>query len=257
MAVYGYIRVSTAKQNTARQEDALQGQADEIFMDKVSGASTENRPEFQKLMAKIGKGDTLLVVSLDRAFRSLRDALDTIDRLDEVGAEIKSTDGRIDTSDHMGRAFFQVSAVFSEMERNIAAERREEGIEAAKKRGVQFGRPKSLNRQQVLHAHIQINREGKTVSEMAEVLGVSRSTLHRALKREDDLRAIPYDLRKLATHITTWCVMRDVDLFDTVANIHAALKGVKPLEELDIKKFRDGLEVARDLHRNHEIEEDN
>lgn len=249
MAVYGYIRVSTPNQNTARQEDALRGEADAVFVDKVSGASMENRPEFLKLMGKIGKGDTFLVLSLDRAFRSLRDALDTLERLDSVGADFRALDASIDTTTKQGRAFFQMAAVFAEFERGIAAERREQGIKAAKKRGVRFGRPPSLTRAQVLHATIQIGKHGKSVTEMAEVLAVDRSTLHRAIKREEEVRAIPYPIRKLAVDIGTWAIMKDLDLFDATHTLHKALEDIPRMQDVDNETFKAALDVARHMQR--------
>lgn len=252
MAVYGYIRVSTPNQNTARQEDALKDHADRVFMDKASGASMENRTEFHNLLALLREGDTLLVLSLDRAFRSLRDALDTIEHLKDRKAHFRALDTGLDTASPYGELFFNISASFAQFERKIAAQRRDEGIEAAKKRGVRFGRPPALTATQVHHAMVQINSEGKSVTEMAEVLGVDRSTLHRAIKRVDDIRAIPHDVRKLGGHIITWCIMRDIDLFDTAANIHKGLEGIPPMEDMKIDTFKAGLEAARNMQRQHD-----
>lgn len=249
MAVYGYIRVSTPSQNTARQDDALQGQADIVFVDKVSGARSENRPEFQKLMSKISAGDTFLCLSLDRAFRSTRDAIDTIDRLDDVGAEFRALDMNIDTSTEYGRFFYEVVAAFAALDRRVSARRRDEGIEAAKKRGVRFGRPPALTRQQVLHATIQIGKHGKSVTEMAEVLGVDRSTLHRAIKREEEVRATPYPIRKLAVDIGAWAIMKNLDLFDAAHKLHKALEDIPRMQDVDKDTFTAALDVARHQQR--------
>lgn len=254
MTVYGYIRVSRDDQNTGRQEDALRDVVDELVIER--GSAVKERPLFDDLMGNIEQGDTLAVLSLDRAFRNTLEALSCADDLNNLDAHFRILDLGIDTATPAGRLVLTMMAGLAEFERSQLIERTKQGLQAAKARGVTLGRPKSLSRQQVQHSMIQIGKFGKSVTEMAEILNVSRSTLHRALKREEDLRAIPYDLRKLASHITTWCVMRDVDLFDTVATVHAALKGIPPFEELDRHKFRDGLEVARDLHRSHDADDE-
>lgn len=249
MAVYGYIRVSTPNQNTARQEDALHGEADRVFVDKLSGADTQNRPQFLKLMGLIGEGDTLLVTSLDRAFRSLRDALDTIERLQELKAHFRSLDQAFDTTSPHGELFFHISAAFAQFERKIAAKRRDEGIEAAKARGVQFGRPKSLNRGQVLHAMIQVEHHGKSQSEMAEILGVDRSTLWRAIKAEKEIRAVPHDVRRLSIDIGAWAILKELDLFDSADKLHEEMAHVPRVQKSSREIFDAALEVARHMER--------
>ena len=69
----GYIRVSTAEQETARQEKLIQELGvDKIFMEKVSGKNTE-RPELRKMLEYLREGDTLYVESISRLSRSIRD----------------------------------------------------------------------------------------------------------------------------------------------------------------------------------------
>lgn len=249
MTIYGYARLSGDGQNTGRQEHALQALADSVVIER--GWAVKQHPLFDDLMRKIGKGDTLAVPSLDRAFRNTLETLECADDLSKRGAHFRILDLGIDTATPSGRPVLTMLAALAEFERAQLIERTRHGLEAARARGVTLGRPKSLTRQQVQHSMIQIGKFRKSVTEMSEILNVSRSTLHRALKREEELQAIPHDLRKLAGHILAWCVMRNVDIFDADDTVHAALKGIPPFEELAIHKFRDGLEIARDLQRNH------
>ena len=249
MAVYAYIRVSTHNQNTARQEDALRGEADRFFIDKLSGADTQNRPEFLKLMGLISEGDTFLVTSLDRAFRSMRDALDTIESLKEKRAHFRSLNQGLDTSTPDGKLFFHITAAFAEFGREIAAERRNQGIEAAKARGVQFGRPKSLNRTQVIHAMLQIEDHGLSQLEMAEILGVSRHTLWRAIKEEKERRAIPPEIRRLSVDIAAIAIMKELDLFEATETLREALADVPRVQKASPETFAASVEAARLMSR--------
>lgn len=83
--IYGYARVSTTQQDYATQvEDLKQAGATKIFKDKYTG-TTANRPEFDKLMAQIGSGDTLIVTKLDRLARNTQDALNIVKQLNAEG----------------------------------------------------------------------------------------------------------------------------------------------------------------------------
>jgi DNA invertase Pin-like site-specific DNA recombinase len=80
MTMYGYARVSTDGQTLAAQDAALRSAGvDKVYSEKVSGASTTNRPQLRKALAALGEGDVLVVTRLDRLTRSTRDLLNTLD----------------------------------------------------------------------------------------------------------------------------------------------------------------------------------
>ena len=77
----GYVRVSTAEQNTARQEELMRSLGvDEIYIDRMSGKNTA-RPELQKMLEYVRRGDTVIVESISRFARNTRDLLELVDAL--------------------------------------------------------------------------------------------------------------------------------------------------------------------------------
>ena len=150
---YGYIRVSTREQNEDRQVIALQeaGVAEEnIYMDKQSGKDFD-RPQYKKLLRKIKKDDLLYIKSIDRLGRNYEEILEQWRVLTkEKGVDIVVLDMRLlDTrrgKDLMGTFLsdivLQVLSFVSENERTNIRQRQAEGIAAARKRGVRFGRPR-------------------------------------------------------------------------------------------------------------------
>lgn len=142
MARIGYIRTSTDRQSHARQIDGLRGQVDQIFIEDGVSASGRSRPVFDKAMASLKPGDTFVVWSLDRAFRSVIDALRELDRLSAAGIGFRSLTQAFDTSTPEGRLQFTLIAALAEWEREIIRKRTCEGLEAARRRGVKLGRPR-------------------------------------------------------------------------------------------------------------------
>lgn len=180
----GYARVSTDGQDEALQVDALErAGCDRIFVDRgVSGAvPPSQRPQFSELALGLTDGDRVTVWKLDRLGRSLRSIIDTLDSFRDVGVEFCSITESIDTTSAHGRAMWQMIGVFAELERETIRERTREGIEAARRRGRKFGRPKSLSQEQVHTAQRLIDRKEESVSSMARQFGVDRGTLRRAL----------------------------------------------------------------------------
>ena len=80
----GYVRVSTQEQNTIRQEKLMESlNVDELFLDKASGKNTKQRPELQRMMEYVRKGDTVVVESISRFARNTRDLLELVEKLTE------------------------------------------------------------------------------------------------------------------------------------------------------------------------------
>lgn len=131
----GYSRVSSEDQNTDLQTDALRKAGCEvIFTDKASGAD-RSRPQLAACLQSLKPQDTLIVWKVDRLARSLGHLIEIIDGLHKQGIEFVSIMDVIDTRTAMGRAMFQITGVFAELERNVIRERTKAGITAAKSRG--------------------------------------------------------------------------------------------------------------------------
>ena len=106
----GYIRVSTVEQNTIRQETLMEALGvDEIYMDKVSGKNT-NRPELQKMLHYVRKGDTVIVESISRFARNTKDLLELVEQLTAKEVEFISQKESIDTSTPAGKFMLTIFA---------------------------------------------------------------------------------------------------------------------------------------------------
>jgi len=139
----GYARVSTDEQNLNLQIDALTAAGcTQIFRDEGLSATAKNRPQFTAALAALKPGDRLVIWKMDRAFRSLLDALKVLDDLEQRGNAFHSLTEAIDTQTPMGRFAYQIINAFGELERALISERTRAGMQAAKERGVHVGRPR-------------------------------------------------------------------------------------------------------------------
>lgn len=148
--VYGYVRVSTKEQNEARQMDAMRafGVSDRnIYMDKLSGKDF-NRPAYQKLIKKLKKDDTLVIMSIDRLGRNYHEILEQwriITKEKEAAIVVidmpllDTRKGRDLTGTLIADIVLQLLSYVAQTEREFIKKRQAEGIAAAKARGVKFG----------------------------------------------------------------------------------------------------------------------
>ncbi|MGB3954230.1 MAG: recombinase family protein [Brooklawnia sp.] len=186
----GYARVSTSDQDASLQVDALKAAGCyRVFVDTVSGA-LEHRPEFDKVLDQLRPGDTLVVWRLDRLGRSIRHLIDQLRALDERGVGFRSLQETIDTTSSGGRLVFHVFAALAEFERDLIRERTNAGLAAARARGRTGGRPSSLSPAQIKAARRMYEQNEMTVAQIGDVLGVSRTTIYRALNRQST-QAVP------------------------------------------------------------------
>jgi DNA invertase Pin-like site-specific DNA recombinase len=175
----GYARVSTQDQNLELQLKALKkADCQKIFREKVSG-SNRQRPEFQRMLDQIRPGDIIMVWKLDRLARSTRDLLNTMETMREGGAKFQSlSEPWANTTTHAGKMIMTVFAGIAEFERDLIRERTGAGREAAKQRGVRFGRPRKLNPDQAQVAH-RLLSEGRAVRDIARTFNVHEATIYR------------------------------------------------------------------------------
>ncbi|AYG03409.1 recombinase family protein [Gryllotalpicola protaetiae] len=181
MALVGYVRVSTAEQTLALQQDAMAAAGvEKVFKDVgVSGSKTA-RPGLDAALDYLRDGDTLVVWRLDRFSRSTVHALTTIDDLGARGVGFRSLTEQIDTSGPMGRVMLTLIAAFAQLERDVIRQRTVAGLEAARARGRVGGRPKALNATLIEVCRAR-KKGGATARQLATELGVSVATVYRAL----------------------------------------------------------------------------
>ena len=141
MPLIGYARVSTEDQTTLPQSQALKsaGCAD-IHEEQASGGNRA-RPVLARVLERIGKGDTLVVVRIDRLARSLSHLLEVIERLEAKGAFFRSLTDPIDTSSPQGKFTLQVLGAAAEFERALIRERTKAGLASARSKGRIGGNP--------------------------------------------------------------------------------------------------------------------
>lgn len=165
--------------------DALKKEGCEIiFEEKISGAKAE-RPELQKMINQLRKGDIIIVWKLDRLGRSLRNLVNLVTEIQDKGAGLKSLNDSIDTTTPQGKLTFHLFAALAEFERDIIRERTLAGLEAARARGRKGGRPKGLSKEAMDKAIIAatLYKEGThSITKICKHIGVARSTLYKYLR---------------------------------------------------------------------------
>ena len=181
MAHVGYVRVSSVDQNTVRQLDGVE--LDKVFMEKLSGA-TVKRPQLALMLDYVRDGDTVHVHSIDRLGRSLVDLKELVHQMTAKGVTVvfhkenmtfsKNADNAMDS------LLFNILASFAEFERSLIKERQREGIEKAKQEGKYMGRTKVIDDNMIVAA---MKKEGASYRKVAKELGVSLSTVQRAMKK--------------------------------------------------------------------------
>ena len=186
--IYGYARVSTKGQ--ARDGNSLEYQeqelksagAEKIFTDTYTGKVME-RPELDKMLQLLQKGDTFVVTKLDRIARSVVAGSELIDELSSRGIKVNILNmGMIDDTP-TGKLLRNVMLSFAEFERDMIVQRTQEGKAIARtKPGFRDGRPNKYTKKQLEHA-MEL-KEKYSYKQVAEMTGISVSTLIREKKKQ-------------------------------------------------------------------------
>ena len=197
--MYAYARVSAQDQNVARQLDAFHaiGIADAfIFVDKKSGKNFE-RENYQKLLKKLKEGDTLFIKSIDRLGRNYTAIIEEWNRITNtihaaiVVLDMPLLDTRTKSDTLVGKFIadivLQILSFVAENERVNIKERQREGIAAAKRRGVQFGRPPTVYSSEFISV-VQSYFDGEiSIQNAMERLGLKRSTFYYHANRLQEM----------------------------------------------------------------------
>lgn len=180
--IVGYARVSAVDQNVSRQVKALEVECDKIFVEKVSAAKTENRPQFQEMMRYLRDGDVLQVTSADRLARSTRDLLDVVQSLKDRGVQVEFLDNpALNTDTPQGEFMLTILAAVAQLERSIIRERQAEGIAIARAAG-KYDRAPKLSPEQAREVR-RLDALGVPKTAIARKLKCSRHTVYAVLDR--------------------------------------------------------------------------
>ena len=190
----GYARVSTVEQNEARQMEALREEGvDKIYMDKKSGKDF-NRPEYQKLIASLQKGDVLVIHSIDRLGRNYEEIIAEWRKITkEIEADIvvqdmpllNTTQNKDLTGTLIADIVLQLLSYVAQRERENIRQRQKEGIAIAKAQGKYKGRAKKEVDKELFEKAKQRWQAGEiTKVQFAEIMGVSRGALYKMLGGE-------------------------------------------------------------------------
>lgn len=250
MPLIGYARVSTEEQNPLPQAQALKtAGCAEIYEEHGSGGNRA-RPVLGRVLAQMRKGDTLVVVRIDRLARSLSHLLEVIEQLEAKGAFFRSIQDPIDTASPQGKFTLQVLGAAAEFERALIRERTKAGLASARGRGRIGGNPGLRAGDPAAKQKVRLARQDGHMERLAEtaqdwVPHVRR--LRPGMPWEDVLRIInaslpqnrhwtqPRLLRAVRAYVRdgflpeavlTRAGRRDVD--DRLPAIVAAIKGADP-----------------------------
>jgi DNA invertase Pin-like site-specific DNA recombinase len=178
MAVVGYRRVSTIDQSLDRQD---LGEVEKVFEEKLSGASASDRPALQDLIGWVREGDLVVVHSIDRLARNLQDLLSIVSQLNDKGVSIRFIKDNLtfppEGTDGASKLYLSILGAVAEFERSIIKQRQREGIEKAKANGIYKGRKATIDKDHIL----SLRDQGLSTYKIAEAMGISRMTVHRAL----------------------------------------------------------------------------
>ena len=191
---YGYIRVSTKHQETARQEILMeQLGVDKVFIDKCTGKNT-NRPQLKEMMSVLKPGDVVVVESYSRMSRSAHDLLKIVEDLNDKGVSFISKKESLDTTTSIGKMMLTFIAGINQFEREIMLERQKEGIAAmetvggrkvSKRTGRGFGRPNEEVPD--FEKFLRKQKDGQmTVKECCSELGIDRNKWYREVNKRCD-----------------------------------------------------------------------
>jgi len=177
MATIAYLRVSSVDQSLDRQDI----QADKTFEEKLSGKD-RNRPALAAMIDYVREGDIVRVWDISRLARDLIDLQDIITEINDKGATIQFITENLtfspDVDNPMATMQLQMMGAFAQFERAVKRQRQLEGIAIKKAKGGYKGGKRQIDRNKV----IELRSEGHSTYKIADLMNISRMSVHRILK---------------------------------------------------------------------------
>ena len=192
--IYGYARVSTVTQG--KNGNSLESQraelenynCDEVIEEVYTGTKTD-RPKFSELINKLKSGDTLVVTKLDRFARTAVEGVQIVQDLLKKGVKVNILNMGLIEDSPVGKLTLTIMLAFAEFERDMIVERTQAGKAVAKQNpDFKEGRPKVYGKKQIEHALSLL--ESHTYKEVEQLTGISKSTLIRAKRTSNIIKAV-------------------------------------------------------------------
>jgi len=187
--VFGYARVSTQEQSLDRQLDILKNSGvEEIIKEKITGTKAD-RPELNRLLDKLRKGDIVLITDLTRLGRSTKDLFNLVEQIEKKGANIKSLkESWLDTTTPQGKLMFTFMAGISQFERDLISQRTKEGLEAARARGKKGGRKPKLDISKKKAIYELYQQKKISVKDICDMFKITKPTLYKTVHEISKLK---------------------------------------------------------------------
>lgn len=187
--VYGYCRVSTRGQATKfsleqqKQEILSRYENADIYQEQFTGTKVD-RPVFNEVIAKLKKGDTLVVTKLDRLARNTVEGINIVKSLFEKGVSVHVLAIGLLENTSTGQFFLTTLLAVAEMERNMIVERTQAGKEIARQRAdYREGRPRKYNPERVAEA-LKFIEAGNTYKKASQIYNIPSTTLHDRMREK-------------------------------------------------------------------------
>ena len=191
MTSLGYARVSTMDQNPELQIRELEeAGCERIYRDHGVSGTTTSRPELDKLLDRLSRGDEVVVWKLDRLGRNTRHLLELLDGFTERGIKFRSLrDGIITDPDGelggaIARAMVTIISAFAQLERDQLSERTRAGMAVAAAHGRTAGRREITAEHEKVKRARDLKSQGLKPVDIGKIIGTSRATVYRYLSME-------------------------------------------------------------------------
>lgn len=190
MKTYLYIRVSTSKQDYERQMYVLNNAGynegnSVVITETYTGTKVDGRKELAFMLGQLKSGDRIVIESLSRLARSLKDLLGLIEILEAKEVTLKSLKEEIDLSSASGKLILSIMGAVNQFERDIISERTSEKLQSMKANGAILGRPTKYNHDEIIEYYT--SNDSVTYNDIVDKFGISKGAISNIMKNNNVL----------------------------------------------------------------------
>lgn len=189
---YLYVRISTGKQDYERQMYVLNNAGynednSTIIQETYTGTKLTGRKELSKLIDQVNRGDVIVIESLSRLARSLKDLLGLIEMFEDKEITLKSIKEDIDLSSASGRLILSIMGAINQFESDIISERTKEKLDSLRKDGVRLGRPTKYDHDKIIEYYT--SDPSITYNDVRDKFGISKGAISDIMNKNNVARA--------------------------------------------------------------------